>query len=53
LNSVGIDYIDLVNNSEYRWNKTFIKNVSVIDQEKNRDSSILWCMLRITCETIL
>ncbi len=53
LNSIGIDYIDLVNNSEYRWNKTFIKNVSIIDQEKNRDSSILWCMLRITCETIL
>ena len=34
LNSIGIDYIDLVNNSEYRWNKTFIKNVSIIDQEK-------------------
>lgn len=53
LNSFGLDYIDIVSNDSYRWNKTYIKNIALIDQQKNADSSIMWCMLRITCETIL
>lgn len=53
LNPSGKSYLELVSDSSYFWNKTFIKNIVLVEQQKNLDSSILWCMLRITCETLI
>ena len=52
LNLNGLDYQSIISNPDYFWHKTFIKNADIVDYQKNSDSSLLWCMLRITCETI-
>lgn len=52
INSSGLGYYDLITNSAYRWNSSFIKDVQIIDME-SRNKNIFWCTIRLTTETIL
>lgn len=49
----GLNYGQIINNSNLRWKNLYIKSVNIVDMQKNNVSNIVWCMLRVTCEVIL
>ncbi len=49
-NTNGLMYYDLV--SKYFWNKTYFKNVDILDME-SVNKNLYWCTIRVTTETIL
>jgi hypothetical protein len=49
-NPSGLMYYDLINH--YYWNKTYIKNVNILDME-SRHKNLYWCTIRLTSETIV
>ena len=53
INPLGSYYHELsVENSDYFWNNTFIKDVNIMDIE-SRNKNIYWCTIRLTTETLV
>jgi hypothetical protein len=48
----GKIYCDIVNNENYRWNKCFFKEVSIMDME-TANNSLFWCTIRLTAQVIM
>ena len=53
INPSGLNYSEIINNSAFHWKKLYIKDINLIDQQKNMVSDLIWCMLRMTVEVIL
>ena len=53
INPSGLNYSEIINNSAFHWKKLYIKDINLIDQQKNTVSDLIWCMLRMTVEVIL
>lgn len=50
INTSGVVYSSLI--SDYFWNKTYLKNVSILNME-SRNKNLYWCTIRLTSETII
>ena len=49
----GLNYGQIVQNSDLVWNRLYIRDVSFIDMEQNSTSSLFWCITRLTVEVIM
>lgn len=52
-NPSGLNYGQILNNSNLIWNTLYIKDINFMDMEQNATSNIFWCITRMTVEVII
>jgi hypothetical protein len=53
INPSGQNYGQLIQNKDYHWNYALLKNITFVDIQKNPTSNFVWCMIRLTTESII
>ena len=49
----GLNYGQIISNTDLIWNRLYIKDVNFLDIQKNTSSTMFWCITRLTVEVIV